>query len=177
MKKNETGILLLTVISIAVLLVTLIGAAFTFVSARYFLPEKSEPIIFEPGILDINFSTGSAVFEIAQVNELRDGILLKEISVIGSNKVDVKMPYQIELLVSYNSFSDDSLKFILIRESLNEELEVLVSNNSNILLTRSYFSGIVDNLNHEYTLKAILNSDEEISGSFQGQIRISVITE
>ncbi|MDD2387911.1 MAG: hypothetical protein PHP52_14135 [Bacteroidales bacterium] len=118
MKVNRGNTLLLTVISVATLLVAVIGATFAYFTATITNGEDNTTITVGAGKLEIVYASGDG--DINNIQEALDikpeenkAALTKNFTITGSNSTESVIPYSLQLVVTENEFSDNALSYTL----------------------------------------------------------------
>ena len=120
---NKTNTLLLTVIAIATLMVAVIGATFAYFTANTSGSETISTIQMTGGRLTISYADNSASLSYNQTNgsvEPQEAAVIQKAFVLtGTNTTDLTMPYEVNMHVVNNEFSNNALTYVLTNDTVN----------------------------------------------------------
>ena len=134
---NKTNTLLLTVIAIATLMVAVIGATFAYFTANTSGSETVSTIKMTGGSLTISYADNSASLSYNPTNgsvEPQEAAVIQKAFVLtGTNTTNLKMPYEVYMVVVNNEFSDKALTYELTNEqATNGTIALVNSGNGSI---------------------------------------------
>ncbi|MDD2387910.1 MAG: hypothetical protein PHP52_14130 [Bacteroidales bacterium] len=104
---------LLVIISIATLLVAVIGATFAFFTAQLSGEEEGQTMRINSGTIGTEFEGGSAISALGAYPRDEDWGT-KKFVLKGSTQTDAEVNYKLGLNISINTFESDALKYTLI---------------------------------------------------------------
>ena len=120
---NKTNTLLLTVIAIATLMVAVIGATFAYFTANTSGSETVSTIKMTGGRLTISYADNSSSLSYNQTNgsvEPQEAAVIQKAFVLtGTNTTTLKMPYEVNMVVVNNEFSNNALTYVLTNDTVN----------------------------------------------------------
>lgn len=187
MTRNRTNTLLLTVIGVATLLVSVIGATFAYFTANLTGGEDATTITVGAGKLSIDYQGDAALTAENLEPEVNTPAMLKNFTITGNNTTTAIMPYTIELIIQESDFTDDALSYSL--ESANTSGNGVVlppiaetklkTGAQTVPLGNAYFSGAVTDSIHTYVLKIFFqetfeNQDQDKGKTFAGYVNTRV---
>jgi len=191
-KKNNT--LLLTVIGVATLLVAVIGATFAYFTAQTMGAPTTDTIHVAAGKLEIAYENGTRNLEsVSGIEPAAPGVyaISKEFTIAGTNTTTAIMPYGIEIVVQYNSFTENALTYTLTSTNTGGNglpvptvtaprgIPNAQSGEIRIPLGIGHFAGVVNSNVHTYVLRIYFTSsgvpqDEDKGKEFRGFVNTTV---
>ena len=108
--KNRS--ILAVTIFVAALLLT-IGITFAYFTAQFVGGEDIDTITVTGGSMSIVYSGGNDI-NISDIIPSDEPTVVKTFTVTGNNTTQVPMSYKIRLIIEYNDFSEEALKYSLI---------------------------------------------------------------
>lgn len=184
MKVNRANTLLLTVISVATLLVAVIGATFAYFTALISNGETGTTITVGAGKLLIEYASGSGNMENIQTAddikpEENKPAITKDFTITATNSTEAVIPYDLQLIVTDNDFTANALSYTLSSTNTGDNGNVALDIEGTGIPTVSesplsipigggFFTGIVTDSVHTYELKIFFQEtfvDQDIDKS------------
>ena len=103
---------LLSIIGVIVIILITFGISYAFFTANFTGGEDTTTITVTGGSMNIVYNGGDDI-NLSNIIPTNDPEI-KTFTVTGNNTTDVEMRYKINLVVEYNDFSEDALKYKLI---------------------------------------------------------------
>ena len=158
---NKGSIVLLTIISIATLLVAVAGATFGYFNISMNDKNKETTIEVTNGTLTVEHADNSTV----SVGAANAGVLVatKTFTISGLITGSSNLNYEVDLKINNNTFADNQLVYTInsINDSNNgtiipnnDERVAIPTGNNTIVIGKGLFAGPITNgATHTYTLK------------------------
>ena len=194
MENNKANTLLLTVIGVATLLVAVIGATFAYFTAQIAGNETSDTLHVAAGTLEIAYENGTSNLESSTgIEPAAAGVyaIRKEFTIAGTNTTAAIMPYGIEIVIQYSSFTDNALTYTLTSTNTGGNgltvppvtapvgLPNAQAGEQVVPIGVGHFAGVVNSNVHTYELKIFFTStgvpmDEDRDKEFRGFVATTV---
>lgn len=189
MKENRSNTLLLTIISVATLLVAVIGASFAYFTANISGAETATTVTVGSGTLTIAYNGGSSLTTplLKPVPEPDAPVISKTFTVTGNNNTIAVMPYTINIIVQTNTFTTGTLTYALDSTNTGGNGQIaadiaetgITTGAGTISLGSGYFAGQVTNSVHTYLLTIYfpdteLNQDVDKNKEFTAYVETTV---
>lgn len=180
---NKGNIILLTIISIATLLVAVAGATFGYFNISMNGKNKETTIEVTNGMLTVEHEANSSI----SVGAATPGTLVatKTFTINGLITGSSNLTYEVDFNVSNNSFGDNQLVYTLTSSNdanngtvipSNEERVMIPSGNNTIIVGKGLFAGPVSNgTTHTYTVKVYVADGAQVDPNAHFDAKISVI--
>ena len=194
MENKKTNTLLLTVIGVATLLVAVVGATFAYFTANLTGQESATTVTVGAGTLAIAYENGSGNIETAtNIAPASAGTaaITKAFTITADNSTVTNMPYELQLVIQANGFSNNALTWTLELDNsvsganangvnaTETTIPTGITGTSTITLGNGYFVGSVANEVHAYVLKIYFtdsgaNQDVDKGKSFAAYVNTTV---
>jgi len=164
---NKNGIILLTIISIATLLVAVVGATFAYFSISVNGNNSEKTIEVTSGTLSVEYGDNSKIS--GSGYNPGDLIASKTVTMSGIITGSSNLTYEIDLKINENTFDDGALYYTI--SSVNEESNgvaiasvndgvAIPTGSTAIVLGKGNFAGpISSGANHIYTINIYVKPD------------------
>ena len=189
-KKSNGNTILLTIIGIATLLIAVVGTTFAYFNAVVVGNENPPPIRVTSGVLSMHFEGGPAI-NVQHIYPREESWATKTFSIQGTTDTNVRLYYNISLIINENTFGEDSGR----DDVLVFTLEVDSSSSSNgstiapisatniprvgpVPIGTGHFVGPIEgNATHTYHLRLFFpdrgfNQDAEQGKTFRAHIHV-----
>lgn len=181
MKKQNVNVLLLTVLSVATLLVSVIGASFAYFTATA-TSEDAETVVVGAGKLTIHYQNDTKNIEpIEALNVLPstsgEPYAVKEFTITGNNSLEnTHMPYTLHLVMTKNEFENNMIEYKLSSTGSNgtlvpaqTQLKGINTGAHTVNFGEGKFTGQVTDAVHTYVLSLYFNDNEEDQDANKGK--------
>ncbi|MDD2505111.1 MAG: hypothetical protein PHF21_02425 [Bacilli bacterium] len=177
MTGNRTNTLLLTVIGVATLLVAVIGATFAYFTANISGGDQGTTITVGAGELKIVYQGGEMLLSDDIEPAVNEPAMIKTFTVTGSNTTESIMPYELEFVITENTFTDNALSYTLTSTSTDNNGQIvgqitetpILGGARTISLGNGNFSGVVANKEHSYELKVFFQETHVVQDENKGK--------
>lgn len=180
---NKGSLILLTIISIATLLVAVAGATFGYFNVSMNGRGKDTTIEVTNGTLTVEHSENSSI----SVGAANAGTLVatKTFTINGLITGSSNLNYEVDIKVNNNTFEDNQLVYTISSTNdanngsiipNNEERVAIPSGNNTIVVGKGLFAGPITNgATHTYTLKIYVADGVSVKSDAKFDAKVSII--